>query len=373
MNEIGCLQDIKEEYINKISPFISNNDDICNLETIIDNNIKSKATIKKLLEKSNFYSETSIFNNEENEYLPETKKKDLYRIKHTLFTFALGTLLCNFDDLESKIAEKYKKYFPDGNTFIKVWLLTSLYHDIGYYKRNKYEIINISSLDDINVINNIFDYNNSDDKTIKSRYTKQLIEKYFLYTLKYDEKEKLEHGILGGYTLFDTLAREPKIMMKNLFRDISYRIMEHNIWKLNDKRINDLKINCKDIKLDMFEKQIKKDLNEIYNDNFKIITDNEPLLFLLSLCDTIEFIKRIDDEEPNKQIKTILRNIEIRVTKNEIYIKYNNIKKIGFNKTKWKNSILSLKDWVDVLYDDLSNEKQTIIKIIKKENQNEKK
>lgn len=223
-NKDGCLDAIKESYKSKISKFINDDEKILDdtsiydLEKIINKKKTSKQVMTKLLKSIGF------------ENIKLTLYKDnnnLYRMNHILFTFALGTLLCDFNDLKSKIEKRYSKYFPEGNAFIKVWMLTSLYHDYGYHINKEYESKGeIKSLNDVPVIYNIFEYANEDDLNVVSRYSQDLFENYFLYNFKYNTNEKFEHGTLGGYVLYNQIVAKCDTNMKNLYRDISYRIMD---------------------------------------------------------------------------------------------------------------------------------------------------
>lgn len=334
---------------------------IFELSKIINNNEYSKIVIDNILKKLNFNAKSIKIEN--------SRKDDMYRINHILFTFILGLYICEFCNLKKLIENKYKQYFEknEKNVFLKVWLLASLYHDYGYFKYKDYdggtEIIN--SLNDIICDNNIFNYIENERTKEKLRYSKKTIENYFLYNLKYDKNEKYEHGILGGYTLFDELiidSSNTSLKFKNndLFCNICFRIMEHNIWKLDDERIKDLKKNCKEkIK---FDNKIKKELEEIYNDNFKKVKLEELLLFLLSLCDTIEYIKKIDkftdygnidsnNSTMEHRITTILKYIFISSEEKTIVIECSNFENdnyIKFNYINWLESLILLNDWVEV-------------------------
>lgn len=330
---------------------------------VIDNREKSAKYIKTLLKEEMDLPDKVIS-------IENLKTKFGDRANHILYTFALGILLSDFDGLKYKIEQSYAKYFVDkNNVFFKTWLITSLYHDYGYFLFNIYN--SIASLEDFKVRNVIFDYKEEEkdamklfglisDLQEKSRYSKQIYEYYFEgIVLKRDTDEPFEHGIAGGYVLFDDLIsystkkdvksrKEIKKAMgvrcndvnnDSFYQNVCYRIMEHNIWK----------IKYKDSFFDSFNKTMLKD---IVNNNFIKISNNEPLLFLLSLVDTIEFVKRmsttsLDNLTSQSRPTTLSKKILIDVGQNEIILDINAVKNIvGFD--KWKNGIVGIDDWVKV-------------------------
>lgn len=111
--------------------------------------------------------------------------------------------------------------------------------------------------------------------------------------------------------------------------------MEHNIWK------------------DYCD---ESDFEEICGDNFKKIGISEPLLYLLSLVDTIEMTKkfcRYTDEGSEKEHfvypKTLGRKVSMRILPNEIEIDYQGLREyIRENRynddiSLWEDSVISLR------------------------------
>ena len=270
-----------------------------------------------------------------------------FRVKHILFSFGLGIVLATFNDLIKKIDEEYKKYqLP--NTFVYTWLTLCLYHDYGYYIAKEYRMYSDIRMIDLKHI--IFNYN-----YCNSRYSKYHYCEYYkkMYTKHISVKTKTidsmpsevgDHGILGGFVLFDKLytyqqkASELCVDRIALYQDVCYRIMEHNIWKNR--------------------------LLEIEPDSFSNIDIDEPLLYLLSLVDTIEMTKkfcRYPDKNSDKNHSiwptTLGSKIYINVTNSTIEIYYSDFKEL-LKKRKyidnfeifdnWISSIKSLSDWVKV-------------------------
>lgn len=315
------------------------------IESFINSQDKSAKKAKELLENQGYIN--NAFK------MCEIKNYFAERINHTLFTYYLGLILCKFNNLKERIEEKYKDYFEEEeeeDIFLKIWTITAVCHDYGYGYLNKIreEKIEIKTFDDIEVDNNIFNYNETEEEL---RYSKELIVNYFneFARNKKEEDEFLEHGILGGYKLFDELLKNMYVDEQiKVFQDACYRIMEHDIWKITDSN-----------KEDYFFKDFNKELiNEVYKENFRIISEEEPLLYLLSLCDTIEFVKKIedlnkDDGKRGKNITTYMKKIRISINKEHICIDVSEMKnelskdnKETFE--KWKNGIVGLKDWVNI-------------------------
>lgn len=328
---------------------------------VIDNKRKSTKYVKELLDKLDL-PEADLT-------LEALNEKASYRMNHILFTFSLGILLAKFLELDQLITKEYSKYFKDEkNVFYKVWLMLSLYHDFGYFIQNKYK--DCSKFDLIEVENNIFSFNSEKIQAMKlfglpenevmTRYDKKIYEKYYeCYYKKNNEIEPVEHGIIGGYILFDEIIKnnqnvetkkrvnvkrgleinENKVNDELIYQDICYRIMEHNIWAIDKTK-------------DYFASFIIPELKPIFIENFNIIDSKEPLLMLLSLTDTIEYIKKLSAtglDNPNAQNRptTLAKKILINISKNMIIIDVNGVVKIdGYN--KWKDSIENINSWVDV-------------------------
>lgn len=286
--------------------------------------------------------------------IPDRIEVDKYdfRIKHVLLSFGLGFIFADFNDIKTKINSQY--HIPDvADTFIYTWLTLCLYHDYGYFIKSDYTDVN--SFADISLDHSIFDYD-----YCQSRYTYNFYAEY--YNNKYQNQLKNEnrqdwkgeevgdHGILGGYVLFDKLYRnsadmEAKnkglIQQKNSFyQDICYRIMEHNIWRQKEKYGKD------------------HAYYEISNENFRLIDIYEPLLYILSIVDTIEMSKKFCKNPENQSSRAVLPKIissqfNVKVTESSIIIDYSNledyIKRNNYknaNIDAWVSGVLELQEWV---------------------------
>lgn len=297
-----------------------------------------------------------------------------FRIKHILFSFGLGVVIASFCKLSSKIEESYKNNYKIDKAFIYAWLTVCLYHDFGYFVGSSY--IKTDDIEDLVLGHKIFDYSYCSSRYSKSLYIEYYKNKYSTQNwdkCEYDIRKNEEvgdHGILGGYILFERLCssetQNSNSIINNVdsttkdtisfripfYQDICFRIMEHNIWKNNSVLEND------------------HPFREIDKENFQIIEYKEPLLYLLSLVDTIEMTKRfctyIDDSEEKEKFiypKTLGKKIKVDITSGQIRIDYSEMDTFirtnnYFNNVdNWVSAVVSLKEWVDV---DSSNTKQVV-------------
>ena len=326
------------------------------ISNVINNKGKCLEYINKLL--------TKVGNNVTIPEQIEVSKYD-FRIKHVLLSFGIGFILADFNGVKEKINTEYHiQNIQD--IFVYTWLTLCLYHDYGYFIKSAYT--NIDGFENIVLNHSIFDYDYS-----PSRYTYNLYAEY--YNKKYhkqlekdnqqfwDGEEIGDHGILGGYILFDKLYESPNAPENTMqtkmpfYQDICYRIMEHNIWKQNKE----------------YDKEHA--FYAISNENFKIIDILEPLLYILSLVDTIEMVKKFCKNPQKQTSRSVLpaklsSQFYVDVTKTKILINYSKVEDyVKRNKYKtedidlWVKSVVGLKDWVDLTVENDDTLKQIVIGI----------
>lgn len=180
-----------------------------------------------------------------------------------------------------------------------------------------------------------------------------------------------DHGILGGYLLFDKLyssEQKNNQLQENLskhseriplYQDICYRIMEHNIWK---------------------DYGDGPDFEEISGNNFKKIGISEPLLYLLSLVDTIEMTKKFckykDDGNEKEHFvfpKTLGKKVFLTVYDDRIEINYRELRKcVQEHQYKdsfsdWEVNVKDMGQWIQIEYVETGISKDIIT--LKKVNQ----
>lgn len=330
----------------------------------LNNSEKAEKCLKNLLDQ---------FTNLPKSSFTSRRLKEKYgpRFNHLLLTFALGLYIAKFDGLKDKIEKAYGRFYKiEKNVFFKTWLIVSLFHDYGYFLFDKYPMIR--SLNEFGVLHNIL-FDNEENESMKMffpkennnrcRYSSEVVEEYFCSSCSAYENDKskifnrepFDHGIGGGFVLYDELLKDKT--EKNLYEtgwdlhnfnefasDICFKIIEHNIWTI-------------DLHDEYFKPYYESPkLKPIRKSEFKKISDNEePLLYLLSLVDTIEFVKKLDNKSvsngeettSNPRPLTICKKIGIYVSKNQLKLTFKDVP--SFNrKNSWINGIKRLKDWVDV-------------------------
>ena len=273
---------------------------------------------------------------------------------HTISVFTLGIA----------IAEKLGHPIKDNDLF--VWFLMCLFHDKGYaFER---------STNDTNVGANLPDTLDGFLRGFNDNYfedffqddnEKDLYENYYKY-----RKQKchvVDHGIVGGlllyyvlvhnfYTLKDNINSfiinsdiffyNGRIFKKNYFNDYKKAakgIMRHNMWYAS---------NEEDI-------QIYQDCNLkglISSGDNKISFEEDKLLFLLCLSDTIEPLKKT----LNVNFSDTLSKISMEVSEGVLILQ---IKKDFRKIDEYIQSIKDLEVWMNVKYKIEKNDKKDDNKI----------
>lgn len=293
--------------------------------------------------------------------------KEAERKNHMIVSFALGLYLSSFLNLGQIISKYYDEQTKGQmkNSFYNVWSLLSLLHDIGYCdgkeeltdekidaifnkkpiktEKNTYNIkINAIIIYNDSHYSATFNYDKEKDFS-SYRFDVKTYKAYNKWRREENAENKSDHGIFGGYWLFSSFLRTRSILdsLENnkedyktyLLYDLAYKIMDHNIWKANDKNISDYE---------------KNGLFNLVGDNYKKIDINEPLLYLLCLTDTIEMIKKFNDIN-------LLKDCSITVDNNIITISYK--EKLRTNKefSFWIESIKSMTEWMFVKVEEQKN------------------
>ncbi len=256
------------------------------------------------------------------------------RAQHSVLTFFVGLIFMEFGDFRQKIGDAVFNSGKSENV-IRLWMLTALYHDWGYYSEDvkkedldfrkiiKYNLLT-DDYGDVEWLHPLKNFSIAHPHILA--YTYDEIMAYDQYSRLYhkcsDDTERVDHGILGGIKIFDRLVREiskdaTSIREERLlFAKIAcLTIAQHNIFKSNSKN-SDLKYGDALRKLHS-------------NSEFRISMDT-PLLLLLSLVDTFECIKRFGQAQNERNYlkkKTILESIEVSVSSTRIKINYSLLEK----------------------------------------------
>lgn len=311
---------------------------------------------------------------------------DVHRSTHMCSLYALGAIVAEKTQIKGLIENKYKNLIPKSliedykNSYLYYWFLVSLFHDVGYGMQTipelKYNLFTHFS-SQRKLLKEIFkeDYYEGYQKMKINELFCLYIQKWFFQTNKYnrsnyylnryyhsnvyrkyfsfdnirinnqnnqnnqnESNEYFEHGILGGMIFYNNFLKTFQTSIWNsnvikdefiedydnriwfpeqidIFKDLAFVVATHNLWKQNFESYN-IPVRFKDIDL------------------------NNPVLFLLCLCDTIDPYKYLMKKTHiQDNIKRVLEGIEIDINYNNIVIfsptilEYN-IKECWYDKLK---------------------------------------
>jgi hypothetical protein len=344
----SIIKDESAYYYNKYS---YNNE----LENLINNNSEA---INFIMEYFYTGGKSSLFSSEQ----------EFVRAKHVIMSYFLGVMIIKNTNLKSKFDEYVKNDLSnihsilcDGNdNILYLWYLASLFHDIGYVFENKITTSSLAENEKSDIFLNSTTINGHlyQFKMNTNRYPINTYQKYYLYIFK--NLKIQEHGFLGGNMLFNRMKKNLLDKIKNeslsnsslntksfisdglhwsinhldIYRMLSFVIMEHNIWRLEDESL-----------------AREYGLDNLYLDNYeRIDPEREPLLFLLSLVDTIEPFKKFDKQtnkiDPNFDVfLNFLKNTKIDFGENKIRLS-NTTEDILFR--EMENSLNGMEKWMKV-------------------------
>ena len=301
----------------------------------------------------------------------------LYRTEgkhcHTVSMYFLGCFL-------SRIADDYLKDFLSFNVhdldydFKYSWFLSCLYHDTASsIETQPFHIKPLSYyLGKNNISHIVYDHRAKVPYADLFTYPISLVKNYFQYRLEHCLC--VDHGIIGGFLLFDRLRknydaswREHVVEMTSLYngviadsydhfesRNLHWRtaqldhfaiiadsIIGHNIWVSDDVALyNHYGLSP----------LIKSPTN-------KIRIRERPVLFFLSLIDSIDPVKILNKEPNVLEPVPALQSIDVRLDgANTIIITSLSIQHFDSYYSKVKKT----EDWLDVVVGDIDNNSFTI-------------
>ena len=288
------------------------------------------------------------------------------RARHTAITFLMGLVFSKFENIYYNIHSVIAK---EEKANQKLWLLTSLYHDIGYYS----DYLRSGDLDYNSTFNNrLFEdgeipfENNDFSKKYPCvfSYTYQEILQYDIYSRDYHrergDEERVDHGILGGQIAFDKLVKASKRGYNYIdfvqAKAVCMTIAQHNIFKSQ---------NVEDDR-----RYLEFGLERLLSFSDFRISRKNVLLSMLSLIDTIECVKRFsksDDRSSYFETLTVLSSIKANVTFEYIELDFSELYKRcsdDVKQSKYQNhirAIESLRHWTAFNVD--KNSEETVLKI----------
>ena len=325
------------------------------------------------------------------------------RINHTLSVFFIGLLIKNSSYHDLKIIDDNQNEIFE---FSYLWFLVSLFHDMGYvqekdwtykfeYRKKSKDFQNRMSINNqpINKFNKYHNYNTYYDLGIiysspcyfrinpikpcsiansrnnpcsnnsiifnngtiltSSMYHKSTIFNYLEYCKMNEYINHYDHGIVGGLWLYDSLVKNyylsyislndaskniENFYVNNLhfsvnqfpiFAYLADCIISHNMWFATDYGT-----------IELYEKCGSEQLIPPYAQPIQF--DNNPLLFILALADTLEPIKTCSslDIAPID----ILNNIKCNFSCGCILLSFENVAMF----TKMANKLDDLDNWLAI-------------------------
>lgn len=337
---------------------------------------------------------------------------DNMRSNHMVSAFFVGILLKEKLCPDLEIVSQH----PENFQFSYIWFLVSLFHDMGYVQENdwtqkyvyekrteedkrKNEMIRrkLGSMGRMKQCNDFgvlfmskhcfgdaystagrecregiegIKFNNG-ILVKKSLYEKETIFKYLEFCKMYHDIKHYDHGIVGGFWLYDSWYRnycKKYALQQNIegiidFDNFTYRglhfskeqhyifayladcIISHNIWPATEST-NEMYKKC--------------GLEELTLEKFrKIHFEDNPILYILALVDTIEPVKIYDGL--NLTVDEIWRGVEIIFRPDKVNIKLLD-KRMPFERIARK--VIGLNKWIDVEYSIDSKSEEIEISIL---------
>lgn len=251
------------------------------------------------------------------------------RIEHIISMYCMGRVLydksCAIKNAINKFIDTLD--FCEANNyeakFEFLWMLTALYHDVGYV----YEEEHTFSLCQIQQKANYI-YPFSENPCVPNCYTHDLLNAYLWF--RFITSGKCDHGIAGAQKFYDDINAAAPGFRKRLpkvYDAVCLCIACHNVWFPNEHTICAYKVFCLSNLVKAYEKSENKKVREIS-------LEEHPLLFLLSLADNLEPTKRSTTLD-------VLDNILFDITDNKITVGQR-----GMIDTKYMESVADLKEWL---------------------------
>lgn len=261
------------------------------------------------------------------------------RASHIIVTFLMGLGITQ----SIPIINGVNVFNTSSDNYL--WMLTSLLHDYGYFRN---ELLESKSLDEIerdyDLLTDLYD-----EEAVKClnnysvlysdycTFSYDTIKHYYEYKRNYtashtiDENgERNDHGIIGACLAF---SKYVKFFINNTYPELEEGVNGHRLPLIKTEPLlyktacmiaaqhNLFKSGSKLSDVDYR----KYNLDVLLSTSPILIDDNNPLLLLLSIVDTIECSKRFSKKtNPKKylQTMTILDNIYIEVKDGEIIVDF---------------------------------------------------
>lgn len=317
-------------------------------EFITDDN-KSAEFIRNILK------DDSFIHPDEKSPLHEVAKS---RSRHSALTFLIGLVFKEFGGLYDSFEKTTK--FGNEHISLKLWMMTALSHDKGYYsERLKSGIPAHKQRFTHKLLTDSYFYDNWQELEKYPKEIQNVLAYQYDDIITYDiasvgwrqdnkNDERVDHGILGGCIVFnDYINKLQKTTATSIEKELysiktcALTIAQHNMFK---------SANADDDKKYPNKPPILQSSSDFR------ISKNTPLLLFLSLIDTFECVKKFSKEENDAYVETltVLKKIKLHVDTYSITVDYSelfdhikNKKDNSLNQSKenYFDSIMTLNNW----------------------------
>lgn len=291
---------------------------------------------------------------------------------HTTILYFLG---CYLKDMVEEALYKAAD-FNDRDEwfdFRYTWFLSCLYHDTASVieteedlgiRDNRFKELEYY-LGKYNILYNVYDHipTNTDSKL--HTFPKDLVRNYFFYIAS--ERKHIDHGILGGFILFDRLVKNYNSVWKQkkkIDSKANYNGFEYNNLQWRREHLDHFALIADSVIAHNIWFSKKENLYMEYGLNPIIVSDTNkisikerPLLFFLSLLDTIEPTKRFEEKDPIE----VMKSIEIIYEKDKKEVVISALDE-GIDYNSYFERLENMKDWLKVEVG--RNGKEVIIAIL---------
>lgn len=231
-----------------------------------------------------------------------------FRLEHTVSLYFMGIMIYDNVDLIKNTVDKYIKKsefdnitsertkYTHDTPFCYYWFLICFYHDFGYSFETEDNLKALTKLEESLYEEVKYKLPTGSYRTGVPKVISDNIKSYVEY--RYKKERKLDHGAVAGLLFWEHMKMKYYSLRKkyncdvfldgdrlwsknNLFNihlPVAWTISSHNVWfiKENDSNANKYK---------------EFGLERLIINKPKINLDKHPLLFLLSIVDTIDPVK----------------------------------------------------------------------------------
>ncbi len=283
----------------------------------------------------------------------ESLARECDRLEHTISIFFFGILLYEKVDVIKNNIDRFigrnKRFIDDEEVtpFSYYWFLICFFHDLGYYFENKdfkFVFSKLAEFQENGISLRLPPFSKGIPNIIVRNWGKYL--KY-----RIDEMGCIDHGVIGGvlfyyerlkdYTLrknhfqraifIQNGLKWSNTILRNIHLPVAWTILAHNMWFINEES-------------EHVDKYIRYNLNDLIRNEPAINIVNHPLLYLLSVVDSLDPIKCLRRFGIANSIDEITSTLHLEFNRDSFYIQINNENSEAVN--KYFDSIKKMNAWI---------------------------